>query len=205
MGRLEKPQLKEYKGKRRLYFIPLVFAPKEGDLLKMVERYWEEVRDQLMGLEKRLGEVSKIYYEMVPVGGEEGAKAIEGLKAGWAIVKERLDKGAKLEPIEEREMLTEFMDWGRCLGVGLQNEKVFNKVHGYYMDVRKRRHSHIARTITRTLGPNEAGILFMEEGHALQFPGDLEVFHIAPPSLDEIKQWIRRRDLKAWNQGSNQG
>lgn len=195
LGRIERPEAQEYKGKRKLYFVPLVFIPQgsNDELLKIVKRYWEEVQDRLMSLEGKLGETKRVYYELISTGGNEGVKAIEELKAGYQIVKERLDKGAHLEAIEDKEILTEFMDWRRCLGIGLQNEKVLNKVYEYYMDVRQRRYEHIAKRIEETLGPGEAGILLMEEGHNVRFPQDLEVFYIVPPSLDEIKQWIRQK------------
>jgi hypothetical protein len=31
----------------------------------------------------------------------------------------------------------------------------------------------------------------MREEHAVQFPGDVEVFSIFPPALDEIHRWLR--------------
>jgi hypothetical protein len=199
LTKLEKPLINEYRSKRKLYFVPLIFAPKEEDLSKMVEKYWKEAHIQLLGLEKKLGEPKRLYYEMVPMGGKEGIKAIEGLKAGWQIVKERLDKGVEFIPIEDKDMLTEFMDWGKCLNIGLQNEKVFNKIYEWYMETRRKRHHHIAQVINKTLRPAEAGVLFMEEGGVLELPKDFEVFRIAPPTLEEIKQRIREKHLK--NQG----
>jgi hypothetical protein len=34
-------------------------------------------------------------------------------------------------------------------------------------------------------------ILFIMEGHMIQFPQDIEVFSVAPPALDEIHRWMR--------------
>jgi guanylate kinase len=85
------------------------------------------------------------------------------------------------------------MDWSKCLAVGLQSQKAFTKVLESYTEAQKRRNDHIARQIDETLKDNESGILLMREGHQVQFPSDIQVFYIAPPSLDEIKRWLRGR------------
>ena len=36
-------------------------------------------------------------------------------------------------------------------------------------------------------------LLFIREGHRVQFPPDIEVFSVAPPVLDEIHRWLRDR------------
>ena len=41
------------------------------------------------------------------------------------------------------------------------------------------------------LKPDEVGVLFIREGHTVQFPQDIEVFSIVPPVLDEIHRWQR--------------
>jgi hypothetical protein len=40
------------------------------------------------------------------------------------------------------------------------------------------------------LNEGEAGILFIQENHQVQFPSDLQVFYVSPPGLDAIKRWI---------------
>jgi hypothetical protein len=162
----------------------------------MVNRYWEQVDAQVANLEMKLSEVNKVYHELIPAGGEEGAKTIEELNSGsYRIAKARLDKGAELQPIEDRELLTEFMDWSKCLAVGLQSQKAFTKVLESYTEAQKRRNDHIARQIDETLKDNESGILLMREGHQVQFPSDIQVFYVAPPSLDEIKRWLKEKGL----------
>jgi hypothetical protein len=39
-------------------------------------------------------------------------------------------------------------------------------------------------------------LLFIREGHLVQFPQDIEVFMVAPPALDEIHRWARDRAAK---------
>jgi hypothetical protein len=180
--------------------VPLLFTPKqlEGELFEKVFKYWDQVESHLSNLELKLGIVKKVYHELVPVGGEEGSKIIEELNStSYGIVKARLDKGADLEPLEDADLLTESMDWTKCLAAGLQNQKVFDKVYEAYLQSQKKRNEHIAKMIDNTLKEGEIGILLMREGHQVQFPADIEVFYISPPGLDEIKRWLRTREVEA--------
>jgi len=161
----------------------------------LINSYWSQVEAQVSKLEAMLNNVDKVYHELITVGGEEGMKVIEELNSGsYQIANTRLKKGAELQPIEDGELLTEFMDWSRCLSLGLQNQKVFAGVYKSYIQVQKRRNNHIAKQIDKTLKSNGTGILLIREGHQVQFPSDIEVFYIAPPSLDEIKRWLRARE-----------
>ncbi|MBI4286840.1 MAG: hypothetical protein HY671_00225 [Chloroflexi bacterium] len=194
LGKIERPSVEEYKAGRKLYFVPLVFAPEEfgAELAEMVSRYWEQVQSQLAGMESKLGKISKIYHELIATGGEDGAKAIEDLSKGsFQIARARLDSGADLHPIESTDIFTEFMDWSKCLSVGLENPRVFDKVWQFYDDARKKRNEYIAKQIDESLKPEESGILVLREGHSVQFPTDIQVFYVAPPALDEMKRWYR--------------
>ncbi len=197
LGKIEKPPVEKYGKGRKLFFVPLLFSPPEpeDDFVEKARKYWDEVEAQVANLESKLGSVSKVYHELVPVGGEEGGKVIEELNsASYQIVRARLDKGAEIQPIEDIELLMEFMDWSRCLAVGLQNQKVLVKVYESYLEVRSRRNEDMAKRIDETLKEEDIGILLMREGHQVQFPTDIEVFYVAPPGLDEIKRWIRAHE-----------
>ncbi len=200
LGKIERPSVEGFKAARKLFFVPLLFTPKqlEGELFEKVFKYWDQVESQLSNLELKLGIVKKVYHELVPVGGEEGSKIIEELNStSYGIVKARLDKGAQLEPLEDADLLTESMDWTKCLSVGLQNQQVFDKVYNLYIEAQKKRNEHIAKMIDDTLKESEVGILLMREGHQVQFPADIEVFYVSPPGLDEIKRWLRTKDIEA--------
>ena len=134
---------------------------------------------------------------MIPSGGEEGLKALKDLnEKSYEAVQSRVKKGAQLEATEDAELLTEFMDWSRCLAVGLQNPKVFNTVYEAYTEAGKKRNEFISKHIDETLKTDEIGILFMKEGHQVQFPSEIEVFYVAPPMLDEINRWLRDREAQ---------
>lgn len=201
LGKMEKPRVEDFKKGRKLYFIPLIYRGEEPpeEYLVRFNRFWEQVEKQLAELESKLGKVERIYHELIPAGGEEGSQAIKELNdKSHEIIQTCLGKGAQLEAVEESDLLTEFMDWSRCLLAGLRNQKVVNRVYESYTEAGKKRNESIAAKINETLQADEIGILFMGEGHQVQFPPDVQVFYIAPPALDEIKRWFRERQ-RTWH------
>jgi len=200
IGKIEKPLAEDFKKGRKLYFIPLIFCGDESpaDYQEKFNDYWNQVEAQMENLELKLGKINKIYHELVANGSEEGINNIKELNnKSYQIAKNRLDKGAQIEATEESELLTESMDWSRCLTTGLQNPNVFTRVYELYMEASKKRNEYIARQIDETLKVDETGILFMREGHQVQFPSDIQVFYVAPPTLDEIKRWLRDYETKS--------
>jgi hypothetical protein len=200
IGKVEKPSADKFRKGRKLFFIPLIFAPfkPEPDYMKLISRYWEQVQEQVKNLEGKLTKVKKVYHELITSGGSEGEKAIEQLNTGsHQIVRSVLsNRGAKLQPIEDGDLLAEFMDWSRCLATGLQSQKVFTNVYQYFLEAQQKRNEQIAKYIDKTLKGDQIGLLLMREGHQVQFPSDIQVFYVAPPSLDEIKRWFRERETR---------
>ena len=200
LGKVEKPSLEKFKEGRKLYFVPLIYRGQESpeEYLEKFNRYWNEVENQMSVLEQKLGKVDKIYHELISVSGEDGVKAIKELSdKSYEIIKNRIDKGAQLEAAEEGDLLTELMDWSRCLATGLQSQRIFTQIYESYTEANKKRNEYIGRQIDETHKADEIGILFMREGHQVQFPQDIQVFYVAPPALDEIRRWLRDREIKA--------
>ena len=207
LGKIEKPSAEGFKRGRKLYFIPLIYSGAESpaEYLEKYNKYWNQVENHISDLQLKLGSINKIYHELIAVAGEEGSKAIEELNDKcYHIIKTILDKGAELEALEKAELLTEFMDWSRCLAIGLQNQQVFTKVYESYTEAGKKRNEYIASQIDKTLKEDEIGILLMREGYQVQFPPDIQVFYVSPPALDEIKRWFRDREAKS-QQGEQSG
>ncbi len=199
LGKVKKPAASKFKKGRKLFFIPLIFTPikPEADLSALFDKYWQQTQAQVENLEEKLTQAKKVYHELITSAGDEGAKAIEQMSAGsHSIVKYSLDRGAELQPIENGDLLTEFMDWSRCLASGPQSQKVFSQIYQSFLEVQKRRNEQIARRIDETLKSNEIGILIMREGHQVQFPSDIQVFYVAPPSLDEIRRWFQESETR---------
>jgi hypothetical protein len=194
LGKIEKPEVASFKKGRKLYFVPLIYGGNDQpeDYLVKFHKYWEQVARQITELTAKLGEVNRIYHELIAASGEEGLEAIEDLsEKSHEIVRACLEKKAQLEAAEDNDILTEFMDWSRCLIIGLQNPQVVSRVYDSYVEAGKKRNEYIARKIDETLQENEIGILLMRENHQVQFPADIQVFYVAPPALDEIKRWLR--------------
>jgi hypothetical protein len=138
--------------------------------------------------------VNHVYHESIVLAGENGLKVIEKLNPTcYQIGKDKCQSGAVLEATEDKELAEEGMDWERCLLMGFISQKVAKMVSEFYIEASRKRYEHIAQRIDETLKDNEAGILFIREGHMVQFPPDIEVFSVAPPALDEIHRWQREQ------------
>ena len=196
LGKIEKPEAERFTNKRKLCLVPLIFSGKESpqDYVEKFNLYWEQVTGQIANLESKIGKVSYIYHESIILGGEDGLKALEKLNsASCRIAREKCQSGAVLEAIEDRELADEAIDWERFILMGFLSQKVAEKVSQFYIEAQKKRYEHIARRIDETLKDKEVGVLFIREGHMVQFPQDVEVFSVSPPVLDEIHRWQRER------------
>ncbi len=197
LGRIERLKVEDFGQGRKLLFVPLVFGPSEGELYEKVQKYWEQVRANVGSLEAKLGGISRLYHELVPAGGEDGLRRLGELsKDIHDLAQALIERGAEFEALEDNVILAEFMDWSRCLAIGLQSPAAISKVYELYNDAFKRRNEHMRDQIDRTLGSGEVGLLLMREGHQVQFPSDIQVFYVAPPVLDEIKRWAREQQAR---------
>jgi hypothetical protein len=194
LGKIERLEVEHFKHGKKLYLVPIVYsgegAPDEYKV--RCDRYWQQVAEQLINLMSKIGMVNRVYHESVFQSGVEGMKAVEGLNpSSYQIAKTQCDNGAIFEAIEERELFEEAMDWQRCLTLGFMSEKVASRVSEFYVEAIRKRNELMARKIGETLKDDEAGLLFIREGHSVQFPSDVEVFSIFPPALDELHRWLR--------------
>ncbi len=196
LGKIEKPEAKEFARKRKLYLVPLVFSGKNApeDYREKYERYWQQVGEHVANLEAKLGKVGRIYHEAVYQAGKEGLKAIEKFNTdSGRVVKEKSEAGALIEAVEDRALAEESMDWERFILMGFVSQKVAQQVSELYVEALRKRYEYIVRQINETLEADQAGLLFIREGHLAQFPEDIEVFSVAPPALDEIHRWQREQ------------
>jgi hypothetical protein len=195
LGKIEKPNVEEYKKERKLFLVPLIYARDNfpQDYLKLVEQYWQQLAEQINKLELKIGIINKIYYEANPHTGEEGLNIIKELnEKGYQLIKSKCDKGAEVQATEDINLFYEFIDWGNCLQA-IMTEKVFQKVTEFYQEASQKRYNFIAQQINATLKENEVGVLFIREEHAVQFPASIQVFYVAPPALDDIHRWQREK------------
>lgn len=194
LGRIEKPPAERFAKGRKLYLVPLVYSSKDTppEYNERTSRYWQQVKEQLSNLEVKIGKVNRVYHEMISLADEEGMKVMEKLNPeSYQIGKGKCDNGAVFEIIENENLLAESIDWGKCLLVGLASLKVATKVSEFHVEALKKRYEFMAKRIDETLQSDETGLLFISEGHSLQFPNDIEVFSVFPRALDEIHRWMR--------------
>jgi hypothetical protein len=194
LGHIEKPSVESFGEQRKLFVVPLVLRGNDApaDYSERFDMYWQQVGEQLVKLEEKTGPVQCIYHEAIVAGGEDGLMILEKMNtSSCPIVKERCAKGARLEATDDRELAEESMDWERMLLGGFLSEKVARMVSQYYVEASRKRYDHMAKRIHESLKPGERGILFITEGHSLQFPGDTQVFSVFPPALDQIHKWFR--------------
>ena len=196
LGKIEKPEAEEFKGKRKLYMVPLMFSGKNApkDYVEKYKAYWKQASEHVANLEAKLDKVGHVYHESVYQAGKEGLEAMGKLNTESSrIAKEKSRGGALVESIEDRTLAEETMDWERFILIGFISQKVAQQVSQLYVEALRKRYEHIARQIDETLEVEKAGLLFIREGHMVQFPDDIEVFSVAPPALDEIHRWQREQ------------
>lgn len=199
MGQIEKPEASKFLAKKKIYLVPLILRGHEPapDYVEKFELYWKQAAEHIASLEIKIGRVNQVYHESVTAGGEEGLNFLEKvIPESFKIAKEKCQDGATLEVIEDKELAEENMDWERFLMIGFISEKVARLVTDSYMEVSRKRYEYIAQKLNETLKEGEAALLFIREGHRVQFPKDIEVFSVAPPALDELHRWLRDQQKK---------
>lgn len=196
LGKIHKPEAEAFKKGRRLFVVPLIYMSKESppEYIELFEQYWNQVSEQLTNLELKIGRISRTYHESIGVTGEDGLTVIERINPkSYQIIKEKCALNASFEAIEDQGLADENMDWERCLLLGFLSDTAAQKVSELFIESSRKRYEHIGKRIDETLGADEIGVLFIREGHSVQFTKDVEVFSVAPPALDSIHRWFRSR------------
>ena len=201
LGQIERPSAEQYRGKRKLLLLPLVYGPptaaQEG--LALLQRYWEQAASQVASLEARLGQLTHIYHESLAQGGLEGLKHLQSVdQQSYSFVRGKCQAGATLEATDDNELLTETLDLQRCLMLPLASPKVARQLYQWFNEANRSRYAHITQQINATLRQAETGLLLISERHQVQFPEDIEVFYVAPPALEDFRRWLE--DLLAQQQ-----
>jgi hypothetical protein len=206
LGKINKPEAASFKRGRKLLLVPLIYSYKDSpsEYTEKYELYWKQAVGHIANLEAKIGTVSRVYHESISLSGEDGLKIMERLNPkSYQIAKQKCQDGATLEVIEDKELAEETIDWERCLFIGFISDKVARKVSEFYIETSRKRYEHISKRIDETLQANEIGVLFIREGHLVQFPEDVEVFSVSPPALDEIHSWLRERASAKESEGDS--
>ena len=193
LSQFEKPSAEGYEGTRKVFLVPNYVlppgVPEEG--VALMERYWSEVRDAVANLERSLGQASRIYHEMVYVEGDEAMEMLESFNPHGSVFIQAMRSGsATLEALEDRETVEEHVDWQRVLSIGLVSHNATTTAIEGFNDTLQQRFKKIAERVDETLQDGESAVLFIREDHGVQFASDIQVFYVAPPALESLKQWM---------------
>jgi hypothetical protein len=199
LGQIQRPLADEFSGKRKLYCVANIYPVEEAenDYHELVKKYWDEVAQQIEKVEAA-GKVQKIFCEIIYQQGDEALNVLGTINERMLqIIKKKLKEGSTLIPLENKEILGPYTDWSNCLRVVFTKE-VFSKILEFYKEFSEKRLQHFMSVIDSNLAEAEAGLLFMkdEDRSKLQFPKDIEVFLITPPSYDDIIRWFREKLVK---------
>jgi hypothetical protein len=197
LGKIEKPQASRFRRTRKLFLVPLMYSHSEAhvDYVEKFDLFWKQVAEQVDNLEGKLGKIRRVFHESISIAGDDGLKIMEKMNPrSYEIARQKCQNGAELQIIEDKELAEECMDWERCLFIGFLSDKVAKKISESYMEASKKRYELIAKNIDKMLKTDEIALLFIREGHRVQFPKDIEVFSVSPPALDEIHRWLRDRE-----------
>lgn len=196
LGKVEKPEVSSFKRSRRILQVPLIYAGKDSppEYMQLYDKYWQQADEMIAKLEAKLGSATAILHETLHTGGEEGLKALEKLSPkSFGIISSRKIKGDCLRCIEDVSLLEEVMDWERCMMIGFLSEKVAKTIYDGFSEASRKRYQQISRAVDEALKEGDVALLFIREGHMVQFPHDVDVFSVAPPALDELHRWARNR------------
>ncbi len=196
LGQIEKPAAESFKGKRKLYCVSNVYPVHDApaDYIALIDKYWNEVMQQTEKLELA-GKIRKIFCESIYVQGEEALNTLAKInERALQIIKRKVEEGAVLLPIENKEIFRPFLDWANCLKV-VRTPEVFTRIFEFFTEIADKRLQQVINIIESNLAEGEAGMLIMrdEDRAKLQFPSDIEVFLITPPSYDDILRWMREK------------
>ena len=190
LGSTGKTDPSRFDGKKKLLLVPLipVFPEMEEDMSDLLDRFWTEISSQIGNIESALGTVKHIFHEMIHEEDYDGVNILSQIYPRSAnFCKEYITSGAKLQALEDPETWMELTDWQRCLSIGLISSKVYEIAAKGYQEISAKRTSQLPKTINNLMNDDELGMLFISEGHSVQFPSDMQIFYVSPPSATDLK------------------
>lgn len=197
LGKIEKPSVDAYKGKRKVYLIPLLVSGKAEDLPQdwnnKLGKYWKQVEARLRQLELKVGVVRKVYCELVDKDGATGNEFVKKMdKMVWQVIESALGRGAELKGVENSTLLQEYFDWLKCLYVNLTSERVNRLIADFFAQNLKQRYEHISMFVNDDLKTGEAAALFVRDSNSIKLAQDIDLFRILPPALDELYHYLEK-------------
>ena len=193
LTQIPKPKAASYKGGRKIYLVASMFGFQgvPDDLKSKLETYWTDVRSQIDNLEQSLAKITRVYHEGVFESGETGLESVNNINSyAYPFINTLCKSTAKLESLEDKVLVQEEYDWRICSSAGLTSEKVYSLILKNLEESTAKRWSHASTIIDSPIPKDAAALLIANENHKIQFPEDIQVFYVSPPSFDSVKRWV---------------
>lgn len=221
LGKIEKPEAKSFKARRKLYVVPTL--PFEELAMQFnldnarIEKFWDEVRERIDYLASTYGNIGTIYVE--GINDDENAGMDFFQKYGkdsshYKLIKSLVENGAKLKGIDKDEHIRRsrllfdeysksFLPEIKELHEGFFGRDIdFEGWRNYLVKKIQETQEEMNRIISKLIGEmpeDTSGVLIITDERPVEYPQDMDVFMVQPPSFDEIARSIRdlsREELK---------
>ncbi len=214
LGKIEKPEAKTFKKKRKLYVVPTL--PFEELALQFnldtakIERFWGEVREKIDHFVSIYGNISILYIEGISTEESAGAEFFEKFGKDsnhYKLIKNLTDNGLILKGIEKEEYLNRskllFEEYSKSFlpeikefhedffGKNIDFEGWRNYLVERIQKIQDEMSKLVSKIIGETLGDTGSGVLIITDGRPIEFPEGVDVFQIRPPAFDEIARSMR--------------
>ncbi len=213
LGKIEKPETKNFTAKRKLYVVPTLPFEELALEFKLdnakIERFWGEVREKIDYFISTYGNISVLYLEGVNEDETTGVEFFEkfGKESNhYKLVKSLTDGGAVIRGIEKSEYIRLskllFEEYSKSFLPEIKevHEGFYGKnidFEGWRNYLVKRIHEmqdEMSKFVLKIIGElpeNANGILIITDGRPIGFLEGMDVFQIRPPAFDEIARNIR--------------
>lgn len=213
LGKIEKPEAKNFTAKRKLYVVPTLPFEELALEYKLdtakIERFWGEVREKIGYFQSTYGNISVLYLEGVYEDEKTGIEFFE--KSGkegnyYKLVKSLVDTGAAIRGMEKsghierskllfEEYSMSFLPGVKELHEGFYGKNIdFEGWRNYLVKRIQEMQDEMSAHVLKILGElpeNTCGVLIITDGRPVEFPEGIDVFQIRPPAFDEIAKTIR--------------
>ena len=218
LGKIEKPDAMSFKEKRKLYVVPslpfeeLAYEFKIDDT--KVESFWSEVREKIDHFVSMYGSVGILYIEGMDENKNVGIEFFEKLEkesSHYKLLKALVDSGAKIRGIDNEEHIRRsrllfeeysktFLQETKEIHQGFYGKDIdFDKWREYLVKKIQETQEEMNRLVSKLIQEmpeDNTGVLIITEGRPVEYPQNMDVFMIRPPSFDEIARNIRDLDLR---------
>ncbi len=218
LGKIEKPEVKSFKSKRKLYVVPTL--PFEELALQFnidnakIEKFWGEVNEKIEYFASTYGNIGFVYVEGISEDESAGLEFFEKYgkdSSHYNLARTLIEKGAKIKGIDKEELIERsrllFDEYSKSFMPEIKklHEEFFGKNidfegwRNYLVKKIQETQDEMSRLVSKLIGemPEDAsGVLIITDERPVEYPQDTDVFMIRPPSFDELARNIRDSSRK---------